>query len=143
MTERRFPVLLSRLSLPLGLAALASAASAAPRLCKPTLSIKDAQFSKWELPSMERRWTATVAVDASRCTANASGYFEIGFLRAKEYGMDLEFREQFVRRFAEYVDQYVQSSPVGHSDHHLFHAVISSMLDGLVQQGYQAVTAFK
>ena len=96
MTERRFPVLLSRLSLLLGLAALASAASAAPRLCKPTLSIKDAQFSKWELPSMERRWTATVAVDASRCTANASGYFEIGFLRAKEYGMNLEFREQFV-----------------------------------------------
>ena len=31
MTERRFPVLLSRLSLLLGLAALASAASAAPR----------------------------------------------------------------------------------------------------------------
>ena len=65
-------------------------------MCKPTLAVKDVQFSKWQLPSMERQWSATVSVDASRCAPNASGYFEIGFQRAKEYGPEMEFREQFI-----------------------------------------------
>jgi hypothetical protein len=44
---------------------------------------------------MERKWTATVSVDASRCAANSSGYFEIGFLRLIENGVDTEFSEEF------------------------------------------------
>jgi hypothetical protein len=79
-----------------GLMAFANTAHAAPPVCKPSLTVQDVQFSNWKLPSMERKWTATVSVDASRCAANASGHFDIGFLRAKEYSLDLEFRQQFV-----------------------------------------------
>jgi hypothetical protein len=64
--------------------------------CRPALAIKDAQFSEMRQPTLERRWTATVSVDASRCAANTGGYFEIGFLRQKENALDIEFREQFV-----------------------------------------------
>jgi hypothetical protein len=35
-------------------------------------------------PTPERKWTATVMVDASRCAANASGYFDLGITRLKE-----------------------------------------------------------
>jgi hypothetical protein len=65
-------------------------------VCRPALAVTEVKFSKWQLPSMERRWTAVVSVDASRCAANSGGYFEIGFSRLKENAMDLEFREQFV-----------------------------------------------
>jgi hypothetical protein len=44
---------------------------------------------------MERRWTATVVADASKCASKA-GYFELGFLREKENSFPLEFREQFI-----------------------------------------------
>jgi hypothetical protein len=64
--------------------------------CRPTLAVTEVKFSKWKLPSMERRWTAVVSVDASRCAVNSGGYFEIGFSRLKENGMELEFREQFI-----------------------------------------------
>ena len=66
------------------------------KVCKPSLSIKDVQFSKFNSATLVRKWTATVSVDASRCAANASGHFDIGFLRAKENSYDLEFREQFI-----------------------------------------------
>jgi len=66
------------------------------KVCKPKLSIHDIQFSKFELPTLVRKWKATVSVDASRCAANVSGHFDIGFLRAKENSYDLEFRERFV-----------------------------------------------
>ena len=66
------------------------------QVCRPTLAVTEVKFSKWKLPSMERRWTAVVSVDASRCAANSGGYFEIGFSRLKENGMELEFREQFI-----------------------------------------------
>ena len=46
-------------------------------------------------PTMERRWTAMVTVDASRCAANASGYFDLGITRQKELGYELDFRDQF------------------------------------------------
>jgi hypothetical protein len=65
-------------------------------VCRPTLAVTEVKFSKWKLPTMERRWTAVVAVDASRCALNSGGYFEIGFSRLKENGMELEFREQFI-----------------------------------------------
>ena len=43
---------------------------------------------------MERKWTAVVSVDASRC-ATTAGSFEIIFSRQKENGLEIEFREQF------------------------------------------------
>ena len=66
------------------------------QLCKPALALKDIHFSKMQPPTMEWRWTAVVSVDASRCAMNSGGYFEIGFSRLKENGMELEFREQFI-----------------------------------------------
>jgi hypothetical protein len=47
-------------------------------------------------PTLERKWTATVTVDASRCAANASGYFDLGITRQKEGGYELDFREHFI-----------------------------------------------
>jgi hypothetical protein len=60
------------------------------------LAVTEVKFSKWKLPSMDRRWTAIVSVDASRCAVNFGGYFEIGFSRQKESSRELEFREQFM-----------------------------------------------
>ena len=68
----------------------------ARQACRPALAVTEVKFSKWQLPSMERKWTAAVSVDASRCAVNSVGYFEIGFSRLKENGMELEFREQFI-----------------------------------------------
>jgi hypothetical protein len=62
--------------------------------CKPALVIKEVNFSGMQPPTGERRWTAVVAVDASRCTTTA-GFFEIGFSRQKENGGEIEFRERF------------------------------------------------
>ena len=62
--------------------------------CKPALAIKEVQFSGMQPPTGERRWTAVVSVDASRCTTTA-GFFEIGFSRQKENGGEIEFRERF------------------------------------------------
>jgi len=64
--------------------------------CKPTLSFKEVQFSDMLPPTLERKWIAVVSVDASRCTANSTGHFEIVFSRLKEIGPEIEFREQFV-----------------------------------------------
>ena len=66
------------------------------QVCRPTLAVTEIKFSKWHLPSMERRWTAVVSVDASRCAVNSGGYFEIGFSRLKENGMEVDFREKFI-----------------------------------------------
>jgi hypothetical protein len=66
-------------------------------VCKPTLTIKDVRFSAANPPTLERRCTATVSVDASRC-ATTAGSFEIVFLRQKETGLEVEFREQFTWR---------------------------------------------
>ena len=73
------------------------AAQAAGRpLCKPTLAFTDVQLSPIQPPTMERRWSATVSVDASRCTANSAGYFEILFSRLKETAPEIDFREEFM-----------------------------------------------
>jgi hypothetical protein len=74
---------------------LASAPAFAAEMCRPVLSIKDAQLSAYTPPAQERKWTATVVADASRC-ATTAGYFEVGFVREKEESPDLAFREQFV-----------------------------------------------
>jgi hypothetical protein len=59
------------------------------------LVLKDVQFSEMRPPTLVRRWTAIVSVDASRCTTRA-GYFEVGFSRLKETAPELEFRERFI-----------------------------------------------
>jgi hypothetical protein len=67
----------------------------AKQTCKPILAFKNIQFTGMQKPTLGRRWTATVTADASRC-ATTAGYFEVGISRMKEYGPELEFREQFV-----------------------------------------------
>jgi hypothetical protein len=66
--------------------------------CKPTLAIGNVHFTEMQPPTRSRTWSAVVAVDASHCEANATGTFEIVFVREKETGPDLEFRERFVWR---------------------------------------------
>ena len=65
-------------------------------VCRPALAFKDVQLSPMQPPTLERRWTAIVAVDASRCAIDSAGYFEIGFSRLKETGAEIEFSEQFI-----------------------------------------------
>jgi hypothetical protein len=65
------------------------------QVCKPTLAFEEVQFSEMQPPTLERKWTAVVSVNATRCAANSTGYFEIVFSRLKEIGPDIEFREQF------------------------------------------------
>jgi hypothetical protein len=60
--------------------------------CKPVLTFKEVRFSAAQ--NQQRKWTALLAVDASRCSA-ASGPFEIKFVRLKEVGPDLLFAERF------------------------------------------------
>jgi hypothetical protein len=96
MSDRRISSYSYLAALLTGVMALANTAHAAQPMCKPALAVQDVQFSKWQLPSMARKWSAIVSVDASRCAANSSGYFDIGFSRAKENGYDLEFRQQFI-----------------------------------------------
>jgi len=63
--------------------------------CRPTFAFKDVQFSEMLPPTLERKWTATVSVDAARCAASSAGYFEIVFSRMKEGAPELEFRQRF------------------------------------------------
>ncbi len=63
--------------------------------CKPTLTFEDVQFSEMQPPALQRKWTAVVSIDATRCAENSTGYFEIAFMRLKEGAPDIEFREQF------------------------------------------------
>jgi hypothetical protein len=69
--------------------------AAGQQACTPRLVLKDVHFSEMQPPTLERKWTATVSVDASRCAADAEGSFDIAFTRLKEYGVDLELRERF------------------------------------------------
>jgi hypothetical protein len=66
--------------------------------CRPTLAIGDVHFTEMQPPTLSRTWSAVVAVDAAHCAAEATGTFEIVFVREKETGPDLEFRERFVWR---------------------------------------------
>ena len=65
-------------------------------LCRPTLTVNEVEFSAMMLSTLERTWSAVVSVDASGCTDNAKGYFEIVFTRLSENAPDLEFRKQFI-----------------------------------------------
>jgi hypothetical protein len=66
------------------------------QLCRPALAVKDVQFSEMQAPTWERKWTAVISVDASRCTMNSTGSFEIVFSRTKENGVEIEFSEKFI-----------------------------------------------
>ena len=64
-------------------------------LCRPDLTINEVEFSTMMPPTLERTWSAVVAVDTSACTADSTGYFEIVFTRLKEGAPDIQFREKF------------------------------------------------
>ena len=66
--------------------------------CPPKLTVTDVQFSEMIPPTLERKWTAMVSVDASRCRTDSSGYFDIVFTRLSELAPDLEFRERLAWR---------------------------------------------
>jgi hypothetical protein len=69
--------------------------SVAQQMCRPALAFKEVRFSKMQPPTLERKWTAVLSIDASRC-ATTSGRFGIVFSRLKENGLDIDFQEQFV-----------------------------------------------
>jgi hypothetical protein len=66
--------------------------------CVPTLAISDVNFTEMQPPTLSRTWSAIVSVNALTCAAKDTGTFEIVFVREKETGPDLEFRERFVWR---------------------------------------------
>ena len=78
------------------LAAINATESIGQPACRPSLAFKEVHFSEMQPPTLERKWTAIVSVDASGCAAHSAGYFEIVFRRLKEIGPEIEFREQFV-----------------------------------------------
>jgi hypothetical protein len=61
-------------------------------VCRPDISVSSVRFS--EARSLQRAWSASVQVDASRCTATA-GRFNINFIRLKLNAPDLPFVERF------------------------------------------------
>ena len=82
-------------------------------LCRPTLTVNEVEFSAMTPPALERTWSAVVAVDASACTADSKGYFEIVFTRLSENAPDLEFRKQFLWSAPSFVWQASPSVGVG------------------------------
>jgi len=64
-------------------------------LCRPAFTLNEVEFSAMIPPALERTWSAVVAVDASACTENSKGYFDVVFSRLSENAPDLEFRKQF------------------------------------------------
>jgi hypothetical protein len=82
----------------LGIAGVSGTQAFAQTSCRPTLALNDVQFSEMRPPTLKRRWTAVVSVDASHCATNSSGSFDLVFKRMKEIGLDLEFRERFAWR---------------------------------------------
>jgi hypothetical protein len=79
----------------IGLTDVAQAAD--QQTCRPALAFKEVGFSQMQPPTMERKWTAVLFVDASRC-ATTSGRFGIVFSRLKENGFEAYFQEQFMWR---------------------------------------------
>jgi hypothetical protein len=77
-----------------GIGLVGTAHAAGPQVCKPALAISEVRFSAMLPPTMQRKWTAVVSVDASHC-ATTAGTFEIGFSRLKENGPEIDFRERF------------------------------------------------
>ena len=80
-------------ALGLFVAACATQATAGP-VCKPHLAFRQVNFSPINYETMERRWSATLSVDASRCDT-ASGRFEILFLLMSETAPDNDLARAF------------------------------------------------
>jgi hypothetical protein len=79
-----------------GIAGIISATHVlAQHACQPTLAFTDVQFSEMQPPTLQRKWSAVVSVDATRCLENSIGDFDIVFTRLKEGAPDLEFRQHF------------------------------------------------
>jgi hypothetical protein len=77
------------------LAALVLLCAGSPALaevCRPSLQVKETNFSP--MIELQRTWSAALDVDASAC-ASRTGAFEIRFVRLKENGVDLPFTERF------------------------------------------------
>ena len=81
----------------LGSLAFVSAAQAGERTCKPTLGFREVRFAPMQPPTLERKWTAVLSVDASRC-ATASGRFGIIFSRMKDNAPEADFVEHFTKQ---------------------------------------------
>src|SRR5258708_21835275 len=77
------------------LACLGAGQTAAQPICKPALTVKQVGFS--EMINLRRIWTASIDVDASRCTTT-SGLYSIRFIRLSENAPDLPFTEPFIWR---------------------------------------------
>ena len=61
--------------------------------CKPILSIKNVREIR--TPNLQPwTWKATIIADLTYC-ATANGFFEIDFVRIKEYSPDIQFTEKF------------------------------------------------
>jgi hypothetical protein len=74
------------------------ASTAGYPVCRPKFIVTDVQFSGMIPPTFERKWTATVILDASRCASNAAGHFDLRISRLKETGYELDFRVPFIWR---------------------------------------------
>jgi hypothetical protein len=89
---------LRRLALALLLACLVTlpaVTSVAAITCKPILSIVDVREIRSPVTPVRRWfWNASVIADTRYC-ATASGYFEIDFIRIKEYAPDVQFTEKY------------------------------------------------
>jgi hypothetical protein len=75
---------------------MAAAPAAAAETCKPALAFREVQFSAMQASTLQRKWTALVSIDASRCKPRSTGYFEIVFERLKENAPDIQFRQEFM-----------------------------------------------
>ena len=78
------------------IALIGAAEAVAEHPCRPALTLDDVEFSVMIPPTSERVWSAVVSVDASACTENSKGKFEIVFTRLSENAPDLEFRKQYM-----------------------------------------------
>lgn len=80
----------------LGLAGLTQAQG--QPICRPKLELQNVKFSEMQPKTLQRKWTARVAVDASGCAANASGSFDLRFTRLLEVGLDADVHERLAWR---------------------------------------------
>jgi hypothetical protein len=78
------------------IALIGTTAAIAEQLCRPALTLDDVEFSAMIPPTLERVWSAVVAIDASACAEDSKGKFEIVFTRLSENAPDLEFRKQYM-----------------------------------------------
>ena len=55
----------------------------------------------------------------------------------------LEFLEQFLGRLAEYVDEHIDTAPMGHTNNDLVDARGATLLDQVIEHRYEALAAFQ